>query len=746
MEVQDHFAEIEKEFFSDWSQFINAYIAGKIPLPETDGPVAGLPRVWRRNDPKKHLTTKPSLLFVDMPGNRLSFAKTILKDISKNDIGFYPVLGTTGCGKTRTAMDMLSQDWGFYFNGSRGDLGSADVDTLCKLVLGKIGENKQRGNYKIAKSMTSSLLLARLSILSYCLESSTGNMTPKEWMLLQTCPQIFGEVYWNNQQNMPATSNKDIFDDFFLRLEESLHDIVISPKILQRLVHDQFKSLKKVLEDKYNVDARFLLIMDEAQELVSTLPGKFNSAMKANQPIILPFYYGLQEVSAEPSNICVVFFGTDHRIYDFDETNRAVNASRSIVSAFPRWNDCAKFKSYLGKVYSYLGAKGFASSVSRLKILITDQAIEMLYARFFGRLRPMVAVIEDIIKRDVAGGWEESVEDLTATLTDTMFEIPGNLHFELKRVLERVDKEKNAEIKEIVLDALQRRMLGSGKFELDYAEIALVEASIARIVRRNGKEYTIIDEAIAFQAAMNFFEKDDPGFLQLLDQAFDDENNEDSQGFHLESISPAILIQTFHRNMLNPVLFKDDVHRSNTPAEFDNRIFSIAGCDTGLRGIHYTTMSMSQFLHAHCNSNSIHNNKLVPPFFYPKHQPSGPDVVFVLKSGFLSYPVFMRSRISESSNPIIAEVHAKISYEKVKAHLALAPLPQGLSTLDSFCSENIFLSLLLFPNYSQTSYANVVPSDVRVEGKTLRQYTMVIDKANMSKLASIRVTEAIRSS
>ncbi|KAF8951484.1 hypothetical protein BGZ46_003951 [Entomortierella lignicola] len=197
---------IEEEFYSedeDWSKLIKAYIAGDVKLPVTDGAIPGFPVAWRRVDKDKRASThRPSLLFFDLPdldgsylnGDSNHKAKEVLDQILSKNHSSFPIFGASGCGKTRTVMDMLSQDWGFYFNGSKDDRGSADIDALIRIVAVKIGDNLLKNNI-IAKSITTCLQLARVSLLSRCLSVSAGAMTPSQWMLLQVCPQVLGDVY-----------------------------------------------------------------------------------------------------------------------------------------------------------------------------------------------------------------------------------------------------------------------------------------------------------------------------------------------------------------------------------------------------------------------------------------------------------------------------------------------------------------------------------------------------------------------
>ncbi|ORZ10672.1 hypothetical protein BCR41DRAFT_410091 [Lobosporangium transversale] len=367
----------------------------------------------------------------------------------------------------------------------------------------------------------------------------------------------------------------------------------------------------------------------------------------------------------------------------------------------------------------------------------------------------MISVIENVIQRGEVGHLKALIKIQMNALTETGLMAPGNLCFELQRIPDRTGAHKDADIKskadirENLRTALKERLFHSEDFELNYAEPVLVDASFARIVARaNGKMLTIIDEPIAFQAAFNFFEKDDAGLLRLLGRGFSENIAAGSRGSYLEYFSPALLIPIFHGEKINPLLFKDGIKDSGTQKILD-RTYSIVGHDTGLRGTHHEKISMGQFLYAHCKTDSIHNTKLVAPFFYPPETPSGPDVVFVLESENQHYPVFIQSKISGSLYPKdISDAHRTVCCESIEAHLSLPPLPSSSNppSLADFCSGGIFFSLLLLPNCERSSYSVAKPKEVTdSSGRTLTQYTIIIDKDNMETLASPEVVDVLKS-
>ncbi|KAG0012100.1 hypothetical protein BGZ82_002729 [Podila clonocystis] len=134
--------KITDKFFAPGpiAEFLVDYAKGRRHLPSTSGPLEGLPTVGRRQFGKPP-ETRPSLLFLDLPdptvpgsASRNLASASILDKVKDNNRAIIPVFGVSGCGKTRSVLELLCQHWGFYFNGSSDDWGSNDVTTLLSTV------------------------------------------------------------------------------------------------------------------------------------------------------------------------------------------------------------------------------------------------------------------------------------------------------------------------------------------------------------------------------------------------------------------------------------------------------------------------------------------------------------------------------------------------------------------------------------------------------------------------------------
>ncbi|KAF9407785.1 hypothetical protein BGZ94_002558, partial [Podila epigama] len=135
------------------SVFLNSYVHGEKSLPITTTGVKGLPIVLRRGVTAK-VDSKPSLLFLDLPVPPAKSGEPIperfgsnvllkrLEGMRSQDL---PVFGVSGCGKTRSVIEMLCLQWGFYFNAAKSDLGSNDLSQLADYIDAKTTEEQGPG-------------------------------------------------------------------------------------------------------------------------------------------------------------------------------------------------------------------------------------------------------------------------------------------------------------------------------------------------------------------------------------------------------------------------------------------------------------------------------------------------------------------------------------------------------------------------------------------------------------------------
>ncbi|KAF9344422.1 hypothetical protein BGX26_004390, partial [Mortierella sp. AD094] len=120
-------AEIATNFFqpeSEHTKFLKEFVMGIHVLPVTESEIKGLPKVGKQGPTKSRKA--PTLLFFDLPtpgqsNGQLGMAEQILAD--NPGLRHLPLFGVSGCGKTRTTIELLSRTWGLYFNAGGKDLG-----------------------------------------------------------------------------------------------------------------------------------------------------------------------------------------------------------------------------------------------------------------------------------------------------------------------------------------------------------------------------------------------------------------------------------------------------------------------------------------------------------------------------------------------------------------------------------------------------------------------------------------------
>jgi len=124
-------------------------------------------------------------------------------------------------------MELLSQHWGFYFNASSDDWGSADMMTLHSTVDEHLQQNRKSfiedrsANNAYARKITRLLFISRLLVFQYCLSvrGASENFSSARWTLLQTCPHVLYD--------------KDIFDVLFHQILNLQHHGEVSVTVRQ---------------------------------------------------------------------------------------------------------------------------------------------------------------------------------------------------------------------------------------------------------------------------------------------------------------------------------------------------------------------------------------------------------------------------------------------------------------------------------------------------------------------------------
>ncbi|KAI8054588.1 hypothetical protein BDF22DRAFT_654729 [Syncephalis plumigaleata] len=228
-DLRSRIKDIESKFFTDdlsdssVSSFLKKYVEGNIPLPAT-------------------------------------------KELDKPETQDLPVFGVSGCGKTRSVIEVLYLQWGFYFNASQTDLGSRDLSELADYI----------GKRTLKYNSTSIPL--RLIILEHCLGVPNCHETfsSANWALLQVCPNTFRDVFW----------------ELFQKLYKEIKVYGTDEAELIPIICDKFESVHKMLikldYPNFSSKSKFRLVIDEAQLLADMKSKSFNSSSSSGirRPIL----------------------------------------------------------------------------------------------------------------------------------------------------------------------------------------------------------------------------------------------------------------------------------------------------------------------------------------------------------------------------------------------------------------------------------------------------------------------------
>ncbi|KAK3828464.1 MAG: hypothetical protein J3Q66DRAFT_434995 [Benniella sp.] len=696
---------------SKYAKYLTEFVNGQHSLPTTEGGVSGLVRARMRDEPHTVLST-PTLLFFDLPECQefdtsvkyrpCNVTEAIL--ITHPDMRRLPLFGVSGCGKTRTAIELLSRTWGLYLNAGAGDHGSEDMSGLMrKVIIDKFQTQDKVKNTLGIRRMASSLLYARLWILSYCLSipGCENTFTPQRWMLLQVATIEFLDVFnylFNAIEVLTASTNP------------TADDIVLEIQLLYRKIQNQLLS-RPVFSPLGQ--SKFLVMLDEAQELSRHRSGlAFLDSENVPRPLLAPIMHSIRRISQD-SEVCVLPCGTglgnDELTWSggcasgikLSACEFSMKVNNTEVVDFPGWVDEESISQYVQR----LGNSLDQSSRNRLTELLPDPVIHRLFLDLRGRFRPIISAIEGIIEKDDPTQSESCIDELLERYTsadlDPKKEAPGNLCAELKSFLSRVESDSDSfpqyqRVSATLKFATAAYITCGGLLAYKGELPEVVEAAFGRIKKYNEERYTVIDEPFAFMAANNFFRKTDPGYFQLQRDILATCTNECTRGGYWETIVPINLVEMFHDKVVSLDLFNG----SQPPHELFERKAEIIGRKNVMQTIRHGSMTMEEFLDAHFFHDSQFRDQRVPPFFFPEQNESGPDIVFVVRfmdadsdAPPIVCPVFVQLKLrnelgrSDAENARATVQPKSISNHKVSLSRYCAPHNQYISLIVSYPAE-----------------------------------------------------------
>ncbi|OAQ23964.1 hypothetical protein K457DRAFT_1836886 [Linnemannia elongata AG-77] len=702
-------AQTENNFFAPDSVNYTSLVQllkGGLDVPTTGGILGGLPFILPR---ARRYTDQPSLLFLNLPESPetqdpLSTADKALERIRGLSIPLLPLFGVSGCGKTRTAIEMLSKNWGFYFNGSGTDWGSGDLLSFLDLVQ----QRKRYQNRDVASNthvhiLALALVLSRTMILQRCLdvaEREGTTFTCKHWMLLQVGFRTMDVL--------------DLFDMLFTSIADVIHRHSMDITFMRTLVREGFSGLRqRLLNLTSNMPFqhsrhKILLVIDEAQNLGKEEFGTFLSQQipsdaerqagaaslaKYKRPILSPLVHGFYQITGDRNQFCVIPCGTGLSIFDMKWLEDSAPVPKGYQEQLGPFTDFQGWES-LKQVQNYrdLVRRTLPNDEARVifDTRVPDTSVAELFERLRGRFRPIVSAIERMIMPSSGRiDWRLAIKETEDRLSsaESQYYGKGNIAFDISRMIRRVHdfesryaKYQNiqATLKAFVLE----HYLHGRPLLLNKEEAPLVEASVGRILSFGVETATVLDEPFALRAAVNYFRRYDPGFHSAICSLLGSGSNASVHGHQWEMAVLPSLAHVFHDKILSKTSLVRKGASSYDPI-LDLKAEIVGYANHLTLGTDFQRMSLDEFLDAHVHHGSRKDGKPVPPFHHPAETPTGPDVAFVLRFDNHGYcPVFVQLKMRHKMTlPGTQSAFSTVKSEAVQGHLQE-------TMLQTFCTGN----------------------------------------------------------
>ncbi|KAG9067165.1 hypothetical protein KI688_011946 [Linnemannia hyalina] len=693
---QELVVQIEDTFFAPDSNNYTSlvqFVKGGANVPTTGGSLGGLPFVLPRADRE---TNNPSLLFLNLPESPgtqdpPSTADRALEKLRGRAIPVLPLFGVSGCGKTRTAIEMLCMNWGFYFNGRSTDwvcfrtLGFEDLfDSLFTLFADTIYLQS------IDITLMSSFVRVRFSKLRLRLLDLTFN-TPSQ-----------GTNY----------------------------------KIL--LVVDEAQNLGKMDFGKFLSQQ----VYPKSEGQVAAASG--NDSMR---PILSPLVHGFYQIARDNGHFSIVPCGTGLSVFNMNWLEDSAPGPKGYSKLLGPFTDFQGWES-LEQVQHYrdLVRRSLPNAEARIVFdtRVPVESIPELFARLRGRFRPIVSAIERMIMpSNDEIDWRQAIKETEDTLssTETEYYGKGNIAFDISQMVRRVHNFESRyanyqNIRTILQGFVLQHFLHGRPLLLNREEAILVEASVGRILNFGKHAVTVLDEPFALLAAVNYFRRHDPKFHSAICTLLGSGSNASVHGHQWEKAVLPSLAHVFHDKILSYTGLVPEGTKSYDPI-LDGKA-EIAGYDSHITlGIDVKTMSLDAFLEAHVRNGSRKDGKPVPPFYQPAETPSGPDVAFVLHLDNHGYcPVFVQLKMRHK----MTKLETQIAFSTVKAGAVQGHLQEAM--LQRYCTgypKRLLGIVIAYPAELagvEGSFPEVRRSErIRsTEGDTPQCISLRIDKNNIHDL------------
>ncbi|PKC63978.1 hypothetical protein RhiirA1_463055 [Rhizophagus irregularis] len=736
---------IFKEFLeSRHGQFLKTYIEKNDSLPLFDSEIL--------KTPVPTLKGRPSLLLYNLPGGDhqpITQVTKIQSAMKKAKNNLLVLLGTSGCGKTRTCYELLCCNWGLYFVALRkGNGGSCDIESIeGYLRLNNMITDDFESNRQHADHIVRCLILSRLLILNECIKKST--FKPQRWFLLQTYQNIFGGMY---------KYNDDLFCALMLKL------VNCTQVSLEQCIDNLYQ---KILE--LNGTTVFPIIVDEAQSLQMVLYGKYRSRYNEidKRSLLSPIVQTLKRPTPSFTNHCVIPCGTGLGLLSLDEVFASTGIAKPDLDIdkftdFGKWRDIAHVKEYISDL---------------LELKVTEENIENIYSHFRGRFRPIVTCIERIIMGNLI---DDVVEKLWTELTtnsnseQSMYRQLSNIstmerpnfvssvnnldlclcitlayyysggpflftNFKQMKIIEygfgylqKVKPPTITQLKPIFKDKVNERVLRTSSVDLSLLSSSSENEDIL---------VAYVDEPFALTSAYNFFKDKDCLPRRILD-IMSMVNNPSSCGFLWEKYLPEEFERIFNgQNNIEDL----QIFFTNIPDNFKGspKIVKSSNIFTPRVANSTTGYTLDKFFSEPSESR--------PTFYFPENL-CGPDLIFFVEfENNIRVPVFVQMKLRYSVSVIeevLSTLHPKMFYRNINGKLVSEKTNKPvIEKITKLCEENGSIGILVaYPAdiFNKFNLVTNMSYDYDLRESTKNQFNVtqqmkeqligLIDKRNASKV------------
>ncbi|KAH7028688.1 hypothetical protein BKA57DRAFT_511480 [Linnemannia elongata] len=603
------------------------------------------------------------------------------------------VFGVSGCGKTRAVIELLSQHWGFYFNAADDDWGSGDMMTLYNTVRSYLKDVQVSSavvdleiNNLFARKTTLLLFLSRLLVFKYCISvpGSTETFTSARWALLQVCPHVLFD--------------QDIFNILFLQLLNLRHHPTGHLLALIRNVYEEAKDclIKHGCLPKIKGDTRLLVVHDEAQYLGDQFLDSFKSlsADESPRPLLSPILHAFRDIGQHQLTLVTCGTGLSiNTLFWVQSSGSDLKDSSKTFEylEFPGWTDMDSIKTYVSRVQMCLQGD---KSKQALNEHLPQSAIDLLFEKFAGRFRPAIVAVERIVERNDPAAWKAVIEDAEDKLVSWKHRSnKGNLCGEIERLGNKHNKYKD-QLRESVDSVLgllmyQRCMFGNHDLVLKEVNPGLVEHAFGRIKIIRGHAVTVMDEPFVSKAVENYFAAIDPYFAREVRKRMV-KSSPTEQGCVFERFMMKVFSETFNTRPLSEWPHQPPI--SDMCPALVGKVEIVGWREPGLeQGTTHAMMSMEEFMDAHVNHGSTRKNMPVAPFFFPKSNLSGPDLVFFIRiDDARLVPIFVQLKLHQGSSNFSErdwnDALSTVSAPKIEDHA---------KNFRKYCPDNIYISMIV---------------------------------------------------